>query len=266
MPQLPLPQLPEGWAYFSNTQDLLLAIVGLGLIVLMIIWWRQQSDVWFRIVAMFLLSAILLNIASYYIFVVPPHHINCPEGCAGWRGYPRPVATMELGGTSLIGPVDFAANLLLIWLLLMGAGVVWRLLSIAVRWPERGFRFRTFFVLLVCFLPWAILPRLFNPPQPTPVGEDLRVTNNARRAAEFTYGITGVWVQRLALQDIRQAPVEQGAAIGSQQDRPGQQVCLRGYTYFYLPWRHYRIALESDGVTALGLTELPLSEPCWEQE
>lgn len=264
MPELRLPQLPEGWAYFASTQDALFAAVGLLLIVLMIVWWRQQTTLWFRIVATFLLAAILLDIASFYLFEVPPHHVNCPSECAGWRGYPRPIATLESSGLSRVGPVDFAVNLLLLWVLVMGAGVIWRLLGIAVRWPERGNRFRLLFVLVVCVLPWALLPRVLNPPQPTAFNEDLRIANNARRAAEFTYAITGLWVQRLALEDIREAPVEPGAAIGSQQDRPAQQVCLRGYTYFYVPWRRYRIDLESDGVTAVNLTEFPLEQPCWE--
>ena len=44
------------------------------------------------------------------------------------------------------------------------------------------------------------------------------------------------------------------------------QVCLRGYTYFYLPWRRYRINLEATGVTALGLAELPLTGSCWDDQ
>jgi hypothetical protein len=266
MPNLRLPGLPEGWTYFATWQDGLFATAGLILVVLMVIWWRQQTRHWFRIVTTFLLVALLMNIASYYIFQVPPHHVSCPAGCAGWRGFPRPVATLEFGGMSRVGWIDFALNLLLLWILWMGAGVVWRLLGIALRWSERTRRFRLSFILILGILPWALLPRLLDPPQPTAFNEDLRIANNALRAAEFTYTITGFWVQRLALEDLRQTTVEPEDAFGAQQERPVYQVCLRGYTYFYLPWRRYRIELESNGVTAVDLTELPLDDACWDDE
>lgn len=266
MPTVRLPELPEGWSYFATWQDGLFAVAGLILVTLMIIWWRQQTRYWFRIVATFLLGALLLNIASYYIFQVPPHHVNCPDGCAGWRGFPRPIATLEFNDISRVGRIDFGLNLLLLWILLMGAGVIWRLLGIAFRWSERTRRFRLTFILIVCILPWALLPRVLNPPQPTPFNEDLRIANNALRAAEFTYTITGLGVQRLALEDIRFTTVTADDVIGVEQTVPVYQVCLRGYTYFYLPWRHYRIELESNGVTATNLTELPLDEPCWDDQ
>jgi len=266
MPDFAFPELPEGWSYFASWQDGFFALAGLLLITLMIIWWRQQTDHWFRIVALFLLSAIILCISSFYIFQVPPHHVSCVDTCAGWRGFPRPFATFEPSGISRVAPLDFALNLLLLWLLLMGAGVIWRLLGIAARWPERSTRVKLLFVLIVCIAPWALLPRVLDPPQPTPRGEDLRIANNARRAAEFTYSITGLWVQRLALEDMRLAPLDETAELAATQAGAAQQVCLRGYTYFYLPWRRYRIELEPSGVTALHLTEFPLSEPCWAEE
>jgi hypothetical protein len=90
----------------------------------------------------------------------------------------------------------------------------------------------------------------------------LRLATNARRAAEFTYRITGFWVQRLALEDVRHLQPA-GQLDGETTDSSGRQVCLRGYTYFYIPWRRYRIDLDASGVTALSLTQLPLDVPCW---
>jgi hypothetical protein len=162
-----------------------------------------------------------------------------------------------------VAPLDFAVNLLMLWLLWLGASLIWTLLAMGFQWWRRSQRTRLLFVIVVVLLPLALLPRILNPPQPPTGGEDLRLANNARRAAEFTYRITGPWVQRLAFEDIRYGSGDpQLADIPGQ--RPGTQVCLRGYTYFYIPWRRYRISLEESGVTALSLTELPLTGSCWQ--
>jgi hypothetical protein len=93
-------------------------------------------------------------------------------------------------------------------------------------------------------------------------GEELRLTTNAGRAAEFTYRITGLWIQRLAVEDVKVLQPE-GEANLETVNRVGSQVCLRGYTYFFIPWQRYRIDLDGIGRTALRLTELPLTEGCW---
>ena len=113
-------------------------------------------------------------------------------------------------------------------------------------------------ILLLVVVPWALLPRFLEPPQPITSGEELRLVNNARRAAESTYRLTGLWVQRLALEDLRQLAPNPLSEAAPNESEVRSQVCLRGYTYFYLPWRRYRISLEATGVTALGITELPL--------
>jgi hypothetical protein len=154
-------------------------------------------------------------------------------------------------------------NLLMLWLLWLGASLVWRLAAVAIRWENRNWRVRLIFLLLLVVLPWALLPRILNPPQPRTAGEDLRLAVNARRSAEFTYRVTGVWVQRLALEDIRRAAVTRDPATLFGETEVNE-VCLRGYTYFYLPWRRYRVTLDPSGVTALQLAEVPLTGSCWE--
>jgi hypothetical protein len=259
---------PADWIVFASWPDLALGLAGILLIVLLIIWWRQQTRYWLRIVLSTFLAALLLDIGSFYYFMVPPYYASCPAGCTGWRGYPLPVAPIQLDGTSVVAPGDFILNLLLLWLLWLGASLVWRLLAIGVQWEVRAWRFKLSFVLLLVILPWALVPRILNPPEPNAVDEDQRLAVNARRSAEFTYRITGVWVQRLALEDIRRSrpdpEVSPGAGPGSSANAGETvQVCLRGYTYFYIPWRRYRITLDPSGVTALNLVELPLDGPCW---
>lgn len=262
-PQFDLPTLPSGWAYFSTWQDALFTLVSLGLAILFVIWWRQQSRQWFRVVMTALLGALLFCIGSYYIFVVYPYQVGCDELCTGWRGFPRPVAVITLEDQTLLGPLDFLANLILLWLILLTVAVVWRILIISLGWRQRSLRTKIVMVLAVWVIPWALLPRFLDPPQPTVAAEDQRVANNALRTAEFTYRITGLWVQRLALEDIRQARGEEGFASLSN-DIASKQVCLKGYTYFYLPWSRYRILLEASGVSSVRMIQMPLGGSCWQ--
>ena len=260
----PFPGLPSGLSYFADWRDFLLAVGGLLLIVLLIIWWNQQTRHWHRITILTFLAAFGLSFASIYLFEVPPYYAGCTRGCIGWRGYPLPAARITLEGQTQIGLVDFALNLILLWLMVLLAALIGRLVGNAIRWENRSRRSRLLFLLVLFIVPWALLPRYLEPPQPATRGEELRLVTNARRSAESTYGITGLWVQRLALEDVRQLspnPLSEStpdlAAVRS-------QVCLRGYTYFYIPWRRYRVDLEPTGVNALGLAELPLEGPCWQ--
>ena len=113
---------------------------------------------------------------------------------------------------------------------------------------------------MVLILPWSILPRVLNPPQPEMVSEDLRIAINGRRAAEFTYRITGPWVLRLALEDVKRISPQE---LSPTANRAVNQVCLRGYTWFFIPWRRYRVDLDPTGIAPVGLQELRLEQKCW---
>lgn len=257
---LQLPTLPPGWSFFANSTDGILALVSGLFVFLLIIWWRQRTKLWLRIALATLLMGMVLCTASYYLFYVPAYSAGCPTGCTGHRGYPLPVALVTLQGRSLIAPIDFALNLLVLWLLWLAASVVWYLAALGFDWQARSLRFRLLFVLILVVLPWAILPRVLDPPQPEMAGEELRIAINGRRAAEFTSRITGLWVLRLALEDVKRVSPEQLASPNAPQLN---QVCLRGYTWFFIPWKQYRVDLDATGVTLVGLQELALDQPCW---
>ncbi|MFZ1755684.1 MAG: hypothetical protein WAU10_18175 [Caldilineaceae bacterium] len=254
---------PDDWLYFAGWQDILFAALGLAMGVLLVIWWRQQSRRWYSIFAGTLLLGMLLNVLSYYLFVVPPHTAGCPGGCPGRVGYPLPFATIDITGRPRLYLVDFLLNLVLLWLLWLGGTVLWRVLSDGVEMSYRSLRFRIAFFLVVAVLPWALLPRYFGPPEPELRGEDLRISINARRAAELTYDVTGLWIQRLAVEDILYSPLQVPAIFGGA-EQPRAQVCLRGYTWFYIPWQRYLITLDRTGVTALNMERLGLKGTCWE--
>lgn len=277
IPDFIFQSLPDGWVHFSDWRDGIVALIGTFLIALMIVWWRQQSNYWFRVMMSTLLAAVILSISSFYIFQVPRYFVGCPAttGCDGWRGFPQPIAqigvieTVQNGATVYkenvhVAPIDFGFNLIILWLLLLGASIIWRLIAVAINWSNRPLRTKILLILFVGILPWALLPRFLSPPQPTPPSEYLIIANNARRVAEFTYSITGLWVHQLALEDIRTAPADYETEFCKPEpDETIHQVCLRGYTYFYLPWRRYLIDLEPNGVTSCNIVTLELIQPCW---
>jgi len=138
-----LPVWSNQWGHFAAWSDLPFAVAGLLLVFLLILWWRQQSSRWFSVAAGALLGALLLAIASFYIFVVPPHYAGCPAGCTGWRGYPLRMAVVQLDGQVEIAAFDFALNVLMLWLLMLTASVVWRILGETLQLDARGRRWRT---------------------------------------------------------------------------------------------------------------------------
>lgn len=256
--------LPNGLSYFATWRDLALALGGILAVSFLIVWWRQQTNRWLRVVMVTFLIAFALCFASIYLFEVPPYFAGCPGGCSGWRGYPLPVARITQAGQTQIGLADFGLNLLLMWTLVLFASLVGRVVTNAAGWEDRKWRTQAFALFVLFAVPWAYLPRFLDPPQPVTAGEELRLVNNARRAAEVTYGITGLWVQRLALEDVRVLQPNPLQEATAELAGVRSQVCLRGYTYFYIPWRRYRVDLEPTGVTALDLQEVPLTGSCWQ--
>ena len=112
---------PDDWLYFAGWQDLVFAGLGLLMGGLLVVWWRQQSRRWYSIFAGTLLLGMLLNVSSYFLFVVPPHFAGCSVGCPGRLGYPLPFATIDLDGEAKLYLVDFLLNLVLLWLLFGGS-------------------------------------------------------------------------------------------------------------------------------------------------
>ena len=116
----------------------MLASGGLLALVLLVVWWSQQTRRWFRVVVATFLAAFAFTFASIYLFDVPPHFAGCPVGCPGWRGYPLPVALSTQTGQTQIGMIDFGLNLLLLWLLILVASLVVQIMARALGWEQRN--------------------------------------------------------------------------------------------------------------------------------
>ena len=99
---------------------------------LLLIWWSQQTGRWYAVFAGTLLFSMALNVAAFYLFVVPPHSAGCIDLCPGRLGFPLPFATLSPSGAVQIYIGDFLLNLLLLWLLLFGGVVL-------LAYSERGY-------------------------------------------------------------------------------------------------------------------------------
>ncbi len=165
---------------FADWRHLGLAGLGVMLLLILGIWAGASRQLWFRIMTGTFLARLLLCIGSgsYYMFVTPPYYAGCPLGCPGRRGYPLPFARVDMVGGSQVAFLDFLLNLLMLWLLWLGASLVWRLLGVGFQWWNRSWRAKLVFILFTAVLPWAFLPRILDPAaappgrrRPAPGGE-----------------------------------------------------------------------------------------------
>ena len=103
------------WAYFADWQDVIVAFLAMLVIVLLLVWWRQQTRHWLRIAEGTFLAALVLNIISTFLFQVPPHQVGCDGLCPGRAGYPLRVVLLTIDGERLVAPLDFLFNLCLLY-------------------------------------------------------------------------------------------------------------------------------------------------------
>ncbi|MBK8046345.1 MAG: hypothetical protein IPK16_03960 [Anaerolineales bacterium] len=160
--------MTNGLSYFADWRDILLAVGGALSIILLMIWWRQQTTHWFRVLVLTFLLAFALDFASIYLFEVPPYYAGCSTGCAGWRGYPLPVARITVTGQTQVGIADFGLNLILLWLLVVVAALLGRVVGLAIDWENRSRRARLLTLGLLFLIPWSLLPRFWSRHSPPP--------------------------------------------------------------------------------------------------
>jgi hypothetical protein len=232
------------------------ALLGLALItaaVLLATWWRQHSYRWGILLVLCLLLAPGLSYWSGLAFEVSPYRAGCDGICPGQRGAPIPTYACDIAGCQF-SPVGFALNSLVYLVLLLAWGaVVYALLS---SMPElSGRRAMGRFVIGAVLLagPFLLAPVYLPPPHAHVRGDSQRVAINAQREVFMYDNRSPLPVVRAALDDVRPRP----------DHKPGLRVCLRTYTYFYLPIGFMYLDMTPEGVHSNQGGILPRVASCW---
>lgn len=237
----------------SVWQGIILGFLLAAAAVLLVVWWRQQSLRWWVVFAAGLVAAPALSGWSGIAFQVADYRAGCDGLCPGARGAPIPFyrGAAEGGGASLAG---FLLNSLVYLVLLLA----WTaLVRAAVRRIARDARraWITARVLggLLFVMPFALAPLFLPAPEASVRGDSQRVAINARREVYMYDQLAALPVLRVGLEDVR--PRLDG--------QTGMRVCLRIYTFFYLPAGSMYLDMTPEGVHSNNGGVLPRTETCW---
>lgn len=249
----------------SETNIVLAGLGGLLLAVLLVIWWRQRSARWPQVLVVAVCTAGLLTAVSALLFTIPDFQAGCTVPCGGWRGYPVPIMGTLNDGTVQVLAAGVVLSFLMHLNILLGlSAIVYAILVGRDLTTRRGRRMVSLLAVTLLVL-WGLVPRYASPPEPPVRGEPQRLAINAKRLAPRTVENLDWRLQRLALEDVRYLPRR------ARSDAPGLpppagpdwRVCLRGYSFFYVPWRRVYIDLDATGTYAIGGGILPLGVECW---
>jgi hypothetical protein len=232
-----------------------LAVAMLVLALLLIIWWRQQSFRWPVLLVVCLALAPLLSWWSGKAFEVPAYRAGCDGLCPGYSGAPVAILTEENAAAGF-SAWRFALNSLVYLVILLSWAAILR--SILRRVNQGSARRRKGLGALVAgglvVLPLGLAPLYLPPPEAQVRGDSLRVAINARREVYLYDQDASLPVLRVALEDVR--PRLDG--------QPGLRVCLRTYSYFYVPSGHMYLDMTPEGVHSNGGGVRALDKTCWQ--
>jgi hypothetical protein len=232
------------------------ALLGMGLAILallMIIWWRQQSYRWIIVTVICLALAPLLSWWSGQSFRVDDYRAGCDGLCPGYGGAPIPFLRGEAAGGALL-PGMFMVNTLAYLVIVLGWSMAMRVVLRGIPVGRRGRAVRqTLTVALLLVIPLALSPLILPPPEARVRGDTQRVAINGQREVYLYDGQAAAPVLRVGLEDVR--PRGDG--------QPGMRVCLRAYTFFYLPIGHLYLDMTPEGVHSNAGGVLPMEVSCW---
>ena len=229
---------------------LLLAIVSL----LLAIWWRQQSFRWPFVLLVCLVASPLLSWWSGLAFEVADYRAGCDGLCPGYRGAPVSFFYGQAAGGDFL-PAFFAVNCLVYLLLLLAWSAIGRsLMRRAGANARNPFWSRALLGLLLLISPFALSPFYLPPAQAHVRGDPQRIAINAEREVYLYDHLAAAPIARVGLVDVR--PRRDG--------QPGMRVCLRLYTYFYLPVGYMYLDMTPEGVHSNAGGVLPRDGSCWE--
>jgi hypothetical protein len=101
--------------------------------------------------------------------------------------------------------------------------------------------------------PLALSPLFLPAPQAQARGDPLRIAINAQREVYMYDQDADAAVLRVGLEDVR--PRTDG--------QQGMRVCLRAYTFFYLPAGYLYLDMTPEGVHSNAGGALPNGASCW---
>jgi CDP-diglyceride synthetase len=245
----------------ESWQAAILGVAITALVVLLTIWWRQQTRRWGIVLAACVTAAVLLSWWSGLAFQVADYRAGCDGLCPGHGGAPIPTFRGETAGGAFL-PGMFLVNTLVYLVLLLGWSALVRAVLIRMeysRGPTKAYSpasdWRPLILgLILIVLPLALAPFYLPPPQAHVRGDPQRIAINAQREVYMFDQLASMPVLRVGLEDVR--PRRDG--------QPGMRVCLSTYTLFYLPVGHMYLDMAPEGVHSTGGGVLPRRESCWE--
>ena len=223
-------------------------------VALLVVWWRQQARRWAMVLAVCLAAALLLSWWSALAFQVANYRAGCDGVCLGFRGAPFPVFANQMAGETF-APAGFLLNTLIYAVILLAWSAIIRAVVYAINaaGPRQWWR-GLVAGLVLAVIPFAVSPWFLPPPEAHVRGDSQRVAINARREV-FMYDAQASWpVLRVGLDDVRPRP--DGA--------PGLRVCLRTYTFFYMPTGALYLDMTPQGVHSNNGGFLVEPTMCWE--
>jgi hypothetical protein len=232
----------------------LAGLLGAVIAVLLTIWWGQQTYRWPLVAGLALLAAPGLSWWSARVFHIPDYRAGCDGLCPGFRGAPLPVFGSETAG-AVFSPAMFVLNsLIYLVLLLAWSALLYALLVRGEHFNRVTGSGRRLGGVLLLIAPFALAPVYLPPPEASVRGDNQRVAINAEREV-YLYGNQGsAPVLRVGLEDVRPR----------NDDSPGMRVCLRTYTFFYLPTGRMYLDMAPEGVHSTGGGVLQEDSSCWE--
>lgn len=234
-------------------QAISLGLALAALAVLLVIWWRQQNERWLVIVVACLALAPALSAWSSVAFHVADYRAGCDGLCPGFRGAPLPTFGGETAGGRFL-PGGFILNSLVYLILLLGwMAVAQAILRQTTLRGRSRLLTRVLLGLVLWIAPFALAPLFLPAPEAHVRGDPQRIAINARREVYLYDQLAPLPILRGALEDVRPRT----------DSLSGMRVCLRTYTFFYLPVGYMYLDMTPEGVHSNAGGVLPRTGSCW---
>lgn len=239
-------------------QGIVLSFLLMAAAVLLVVWWRQQSLRWWIVLSTSLIAAPALSWWSGVAFQVADYRAGCDGLCPGSSGAPIPFYQGEAAGGDLsIG--GFLLNSLVYLVLFLAWAALVRTAAhriddaMSPASPRRAWITTRTLGVVLFVAPLALSPMFLPPPEARVRGDSQRVAINAQREVYLYDQLADLPVLRVGLADVR--PRLDGET--------GMRVCLRIYTFFYLPTGSMYLDMTPEGVHSNHGGVAPRTESCW---